>query len=242
MSCPQRQKSWLRTRNRRASSEPLRLRERGPDLGALGWARPPDLLIRRFQCGRPYPFRLVRDLGFVSPGCPHRFGASRGCSSVWLPAWLPRPTRARALVVVFKSMSDSWLTAGAACAIAGCGWLTRHDHPAYIPRLLRSGLGVEPDGYARGPGLPDGIGAARAGVSDEGGAAVRAEGDHLGVAPVPGTPPVPVPVGGVCLGAVAGGSGRRRRRRSRPLRAGTRRGPAGRPRGAGPVSPPGPAR
>ena len=56
--------------------------------------RSEDLLIRRFQCGRPAPFRSVRDLGSVSPGCPHGFGASRGCSSVWLPAWLPKPTRA----------------------------------------------------------------------------------------------------------------------------------------------------
>ena len=46
-------------------------------------------LIRRYQRGRPVPFRSVRDLGLVSPGCPHGSGASRGCSSVWLPAWLP---------------------------------------------------------------------------------------------------------------------------------------------------------
>jgi hypothetical protein len=59
---------------------------------------------------------------------------------------------------------------------------------------------VEPDGYARCPGQPDGIGAAGAGTSDECYAAVRAERDHLSVTPVTGTPPVPVPVGGVRLG------------------------------------------
>jgi len=43
------------------------------------------------MCGHPDPFRSVRDLGPVPPGCPRASGASRGCSSVWLPAWLPRP-------------------------------------------------------------------------------------------------------------------------------------------------------
>jgi hypothetical protein len=74
-------------------------------------------------------------------------------------------------------------------------------------RLYRSGLCVDPDGHARCPGQLDGLGAAGAGASDERGAAVRSEGDHLGVAPVPGRSPVPGPVSGVCLGAVAGGPG-----------------------------------
>lgn len=33
--------------------------------------------------------RSVRDLGLVSPGCPGGSGSCEGCSSVWLPAWLP---------------------------------------------------------------------------------------------------------------------------------------------------------
>ena len=48
-------------------------------------------LIRRFLCRRPARFRSVRDLGLVSPGCTAWSGSSRGCSSVWLPAWLPSP-------------------------------------------------------------------------------------------------------------------------------------------------------
>jgi hypothetical protein len=40
--------------------------------------------------------------------------------------------------------------------------------------LYRSGLGVEPDGYARCPGQPGGIGAAGAATLDERGAAVCA--------------------------------------------------------------------
>src|SRR5690349_24607493 len=49
----------------------------------------PNLQIRRYLFGHPDPFRSVRDLGLVSPGCTGGSGASEGCSSVWLPAWLP---------------------------------------------------------------------------------------------------------------------------------------------------------
>ena len=59
------------------------------DLGALGGTRTPNLLIRRYLCGWPDSFRSVRDLGLVSPGCTGGSGASEGCSSVRLPAWLP---------------------------------------------------------------------------------------------------------------------------------------------------------
>jgi hypothetical protein len=59
----------------------------------LGTRRARDLLIRRYLCGHPDPFRSVRDLGLVPPGCPRASGVSRGCSSTWLPAWLPRPDR-----------------------------------------------------------------------------------------------------------------------------------------------------
>lgn len=58
--------------------------------GAHGRRRQP-LLIRRFPRGRPDTFRTVRDLGLVSPGCPGESGISGGCSTVWLPAWLPSP-------------------------------------------------------------------------------------------------------------------------------------------------------
>jgi hypothetical protein len=46
-------------------------------------------LFRRYLRGHPDPFRSVRDLGLVSAGCPGGSGATEGCSSVWLPAWLP---------------------------------------------------------------------------------------------------------------------------------------------------------
>ena len=48
-------------------------------------------MIRRCPRVRPDLFRTVRDLGLVSPGCPCGSGASEGCSSVWLPGWLPNP-------------------------------------------------------------------------------------------------------------------------------------------------------
>ena len=57
--------------------------------GALGGTRTPSLLIRSSMCGRPDPFRSVRDLGRVPVGCPWKSGESRCRSSVWLPAWLP---------------------------------------------------------------------------------------------------------------------------------------------------------
>jgi hypothetical protein len=58
-------------------------------LGALGGTRTSNLLIRRFLCRHSDPFRTVRDLGLVSPGCTGGSGSSKGCSSAWLPAWLP---------------------------------------------------------------------------------------------------------------------------------------------------------
>jgi len=74
-------------------------------------------------------------------------------------------------------------------------------------RLNRSGLRVEPDGYVRCPGQPDSAGAAGAAASDERSAAIRAQGDHLGVAPVTGRSPVLAPVRGMRLDLVAGGPG-----------------------------------
>jgi len=65
--------------------------------------------------GHPDPFRSVRDLGPVPPGCPRGSGASRGCSSVWLPAWLPRPNRRRGWPAAWKV----GLRSGSACLSAG---------------------------------------------------------------------------------------------------------------------------
>jgi hypothetical protein len=73
-------------------------------IGALGGTRTPNLLIRRFLCGRTEPFRWVRDLGLVSLGCPRESGLSQGCSSVWLPAWLPWPNRAARDPMLRKSV------------------------------------------------------------------------------------------------------------------------------------------
>jgi hypothetical protein len=67
-----------------------------PDLRirvALGGARTPNLLIRRFLGDRPAPFRSVRDLGLVPLRYPAGSEVSEGCSSVWLPAWLPPDVR-----------------------------------------------------------------------------------------------------------------------------------------------------
>jgi hypothetical protein len=52
-------------------------------------ASPPSLLIRSSMCGRPGPFRSVRDLGRVPARCSCLFGIPEGRSPRWLPAWLP---------------------------------------------------------------------------------------------------------------------------------------------------------
>jgi hypothetical protein len=71
-------------------------RYRDSDMLRTAAARCPskDLQIRRFLYLQPASFRSVRDLGLVSPSCPHESESSQDCSSVWLPAWLPRPNRA----------------------------------------------------------------------------------------------------------------------------------------------------
>jgi hypothetical protein len=56
--------------------------------GLSATQRARDLLIRRFQRGRPAAFRSVRDLRCVAVSCPVASGESRSRSSPWLPAWL----------------------------------------------------------------------------------------------------------------------------------------------------------
>jgi hypothetical protein len=58
--------------------------------GALGGTRTPNLLIRSSMWGHPGPFRSVRNLGRVPVRCSSSYGFPKGCSSRWLPAWLPR--------------------------------------------------------------------------------------------------------------------------------------------------------
>ena len=77
------------------AKEPLPDLERGSELGALGGTRTPNLLSRRFQCGRPDPFRSVRDLGRFTVHCSLESGFPRNRPSGWLPAWLPGNTGSR---------------------------------------------------------------------------------------------------------------------------------------------------
>jgi hypothetical protein len=57
---------------------------------------------------------------------------------VWLPAWLPRPTRAGALVVVFKNIPGFSSVTAVTCVAGVRCWLVRQDHPAHVrvrPRI-----------------------------------------------------------------------------------------------------------
>ena len=96
----------------------------------------PDLQIPdalegiRYLCGRPGPFRTVRDLGLVSPGCPVGSGACQGCSSVWLPAARPAGTTNG-----FQDRRWSRPAVAAARLVGTPEWLAKQDHPANIPRL-----------------------------------------------------------------------------------------------------------
>jgi hypothetical protein len=53
---------------------------------------------------------------------------------VWLPAWLPRPTRAGALAVVFKSIRDSSSVTASTCTFSMYAIYVSKDHPVHIPR------------------------------------------------------------------------------------------------------------
>jgi hypothetical protein len=55
----------------------------------------PSLLIRRYVCGHPHPFRSVPDLGRFSTRCPYKSGEPERRSPAWLPAWLPGPGHVR---------------------------------------------------------------------------------------------------------------------------------------------------
>ena len=46
-------------------------------------------MIRSSMRGHPGRFRSVRDVGRVATRCPCESGEPRGCSFLWLPAWLP---------------------------------------------------------------------------------------------------------------------------------------------------------
>ena len=114
-----------------------------PRLTVMAPGGPPDRArgghdpqIRRFLYLHPALFRSVRDVGLVSLGCPDRSGAPEGCSSAWLPAWLPGRATARVLPVVFKSVRGL-RPAGTATCVVGIGCPARQDHPAYTPRILR---------------------------------------------------------------------------------------------------------
>jgi hypothetical protein len=105
--------------------------------GALGGTRTPNLLIRRFQCGRPDPSRSVRDLGLIFPGRPAASGSSEGCASVWLQAWLPSPAPRANALMVFKRIGGSWSIIVATCVVGTRGWPAGQDHPANIPRPVQ---------------------------------------------------------------------------------------------------------
>ena len=69
---------------------------RCPGLTVTTLGRPPDrargghdLLIRRFLCGWPDPFRSVRGLGRFPARRSLESEFRRGCSCGWLPVWLP---------------------------------------------------------------------------------------------------------------------------------------------------------
>jgi hypothetical protein len=73
---------------------------------------------------------------------------------VWLPAWLPRPTRAGALAVVFKSFRGSLSTTVPTWAFGMTAFQVIQDHPAHIPRCQRLPLRPElaaPLGVCRRP-------------------------------------------------------------------------------------------
>ena len=55
------------------------------------WRRHGKHLTRRYLRGRPDPFRTVRDLGRVPPGCPRSSGGLQARSSVWLPGAASAP-------------------------------------------------------------------------------------------------------------------------------------------------------
>jgi len=110
----------------------------------------------------------------------------------------------------FRSVRDlGQVAAGSPCRSGPAPGRSFRWLPAWLPasRVNRSWLCVEPDRDARSCGQPDGTSATRAAASDKCSAAVRAQGDHVGVAEVSGSSPVPVPVRGVRLDLIPRGPG-----------------------------------
>jgi len=104
--------------------------------GALGGTRTPNLLIRRFRCGRQTPFRPVRELGLVSPGCPGGSGSSEDCSSAWSQRG-SQSHAARTGLMIFKGIRDSPFIAALAWTFSMSTCYVTQDHPAYIQRGQR---------------------------------------------------------------------------------------------------------
>ena len=83
--CPQLPASGLTALTLPAPTEPRYGKNSRPPVRKVA----SDLQIRRFLCGFPDQFRSVRDLGRVPSCCSFESEAPEGCSSAWLPAWLP---------------------------------------------------------------------------------------------------------------------------------------------------------
>jgi hypothetical protein len=109
------------TVSKSVSKKALLRQARTCDLGALGGTRTPNLLIRRCPYWRPVPFGTVRDLRLVFFGCSAEYGASEGCSSVWLPAWLPSAASELRITRVFSCVARRPI-ALASFMSAGCCW------------------------------------------------------------------------------------------------------------------------
>ncbi len=116
-----------------------------PGVAVVALGRPPhrardghDLLFRRFLCRHSDPFRTVRNLGLVSPGCTGGSGSSKGCSSAWLPAWLPD---ARPEGTTNGFQEHAWFTTRHRCYLP-CrrSWMVRQARSSRVyPAISRLG-------------------------------------------------------------------------------------------------------
>jgi len=87
------------------------------------------------MCGHSDPFRTVRDLGLVSPGCPGGSGSSEGCSSAWLPAWLPA-VRPAGTTNGFQNVRNSLPDSVTTWAVGGRAHHVTQNHPVCISRVI----------------------------------------------------------------------------------------------------------